>query len=92
MPGTKDAGHNFNAQLTEHLVTKLGLTPNPANGASFYGKFGSCWFRLNSYVDDFTAFSNSQVLRGYQRAISLQAREGHQADRWPQREDHRRWH
>ena len=62
MPGTKDAGHNFNAQLTKHLVTKLKLTPNPADGASFYGVFGSCWFRLNSYVDDFTAFSNSQRL------------------------------
>ena len=39
-PGTKDAGHNFNGQLTERMKL-LKLTPNPADSATFYGKFGS---------------------------------------------------
>ena len=62
MPGTKDAGHNFNEQMTEYLVEKLKLVPNPADTASFYGQFGDSWIRLNTYVDDLTAFSNSQKL------------------------------
>ncbi len=62
MPGTKDAGHNFNEQMSTYLVDKLKLQPNPGDGASFYGNFGQTWLRLNSYVDDLTAFSNSQAL------------------------------
>ena len=37
MPGTKDAGHNFNAQMTDYLVTELQLRVNPADTASFFG-------------------------------------------------------
>jgi hypothetical protein len=66
MPGTKDAGHNFNQQLTAYLVKKLGLKPNSADGASFYGKFkDGSWIRLNCYVDDLTVFASSQALVDY---------------------------
>jgi hypothetical protein len=62
MPGTKDAGHNFNEQMSTYLVAELKLQPNPADTASFYGIFGKEWIRLNSYIDDLTVFSNSQPL------------------------------
>ena len=69
MPGTKNAGHLFNKQLTEFMTSVLGLGVNPADGASFYGKFGKEWIRFNTHVDDMAVFSNSRALvdRCYKR-------------------------
>ena len=61
MPGTKDGGHNFNSQMTSHVVSELGMVPNPADSASFYRIVGDIWVRMNSYVDDLTVVSNSQA-------------------------------
>ena len=63
MPGTKDAGHCYNVQLTDHLVEKVGFEVNNADHASFrlvdpQGDF----INLNIHVDDTAAFGSSQKL------------------------------
>ena len=62
MPGTKDAGHNFSRQFTKFLVEKVGLTPNPADGATFHLAVGKTCFFANFHVDDGAVRSNSQQL------------------------------
>ena len=52
MPGTKDAGHNFSRQFTKFLVEKVGLTPTPADGATFHLAVGKTCFFANFHVDD----------------------------------------
>jgi hypothetical protein len=61
-PGTKDAGHHFNSQLTKLVVDDLKLTANPSDSATFYGEFGDMWVRIHSYIDDMTTFGNHQPL------------------------------
>ena len=63
MPGTKDAGHCYNVQLTNHLVKVVGFRVNDADHASFrlVHKNGD-FINLNIHVDDTAAFSSSQKL------------------------------
>ena len=66
MPGTKDAGHCYNDQLTE-LLLAMGFTVNPADHASFrleevHRDGGVQWICLTIHVDDTAAFSNNQKL------------------------------
>jgi len=62
MPGTKDAGHNFNRQFTKYLVNTVKLTPNPTDGALFHIRTGAEYLTVSFHVDDGQAFSNSQKL------------------------------
>jgi len=63
MPGTKDAGHCYNEQLTEFLVSKVGFSVNDADHASFrMTKPNGHFINLNIHVDDTAAFSSSQKL------------------------------
>ena len=63
MPGTKDAGHCYNVQLTKLLTDKIGFKVNPADNASFrlVSKTGD-FINLNIHVDDTAVFSSSQKL------------------------------
>ena len=63
MPGTKDAGHCYNIQLTAHLVEKIGFVVNDADHASFrlVDEAGD-FINLNIHVDDTAAFSSNQEL------------------------------
>ena len=63
MPGTKDAGHCYNEQLTDYLVSKVGFSVNGADHASFrMTKPNNHFINLNIHVDDTAAFSSSQKL------------------------------
>ena len=65
MPGTKDAGFQYDQQKVQTLVVEAGMTVNPADDASFDLVKGDVWLSLTTHCDDISAFSNHQRLLDY---------------------------
>ena len=61
MPGTKDPGHHFNAQFTQHLLG-IGFKILAGDPASFMLRVGGKWMAITLHVDDMAVFATSQDL------------------------------
>jgi hypothetical protein len=62
LPGTKDAGNQFNAQFTEWLVKMAKLRVNVTDASTFHRKDKYGWINLKVHVDDAAVHGQPQSL------------------------------
>jgi len=62
LPGSKDAGNQFNAQFTAWLVEKAQLVVNSADASTFHRIGRRGWISLKVHVDDVAVHGKPQAL------------------------------